>query len=159
MLDVRLCRSAVLLSVLHRVGVDDQVVNGPAAWTRPCQGAEPIEHPLTRGATTESRSARWTRLRCRACAAPDDDVRTLLEIAHGGLQQARENTAERHPASHLTLEGSWRHRVQALCELRFRLKAFRILVYQSSLAPMRNTRGGTMASGRRNELPELQLVF
>jgi hypothetical protein len=33
------------------------------------------------------------------------------------------------------------------------------LVYQSSLAPMRSTRGGTMASGRRNELPELQLVF
>jgi photosystem II stability/assembly factor-like uncharacterized protein len=31
--------------------------------------------------------------------------------------------------------------------------------YQSTLAPTRSTRGGTMASGRRNELPELQLVF
>src|SRR2546422_2395992 len=32
-------------------------------------------------------------------------------------------------------------------------------VYQSTLAPTRSTRGGTIASGRRKELPELQLVF
>jgi hypothetical protein len=31
--------------------------------------------------------------------------------------------------------------------------------YQSNFAPTRQTRGGTIASGRRNELPELQLVF
>src|SRR5437773_997455 len=31
--------------------------------------------------------------------------------------------------------------------------------YQSTLPPIRNTRGGTIARGRRNELPELQLVF
>ena len=31
--------------------------------------------------------------------------------------------------------------------------------YQSNFAPTRQTRGGTIASGRRNELPEFQLVF